>query len=196
MTSTEANTMCCSLGMNSVAVETLEENQCITSAFGLFISDNFLAQNWQNFPQKATARLPSQFFWTSASQKGCNLFFKWCSSNVTFDATSINWVPGQPNNLNGVQSCVQMTLAAGNTSLATFNDDPCTYTYNYLCEVCSNSSFIKLWLQIGLIYIKIHPRFDFICVLHTCLAFLQYFFLIISHFYFASFPSLRAIAKV
>jgi len=52
MTSNEANTMCCSLGMNSVAVETLEENQCITSAFGLYISDNFLAQIDNMFHKK------------------------------------------------------------------------------------------------------------------------------------------------
>jgi len=81
--------------------------------------------------------LPSRFYWTSASQRGCNLYFKWCSSNVTFGPTSINWIQGQPNNLNGVQACVQMTVTPGNTTLLAFNDDPCAYTYYYMCEVKS-----------------------------------------------------------
>jgi Lectin C-type domain len=78
--------------------------------------------------------LASRSYWTSASQKGCNLEFRWCSSNITFGSTSINWVMGQPNNLQGVQDCVQVALQPG-APLATFNDDPCSYSYYYLCEV-------------------------------------------------------------
>ncbi|XP_059469524.1 uncharacterized protein LOC132193130 [Neocloeon triangulifer] len=115
VSASDANYYCCTMGMTSVAVETGEENKCIATSY-------------------SQTGLPSRFYWTSASQKGCNLYFKWCSSNITFGPTSINWLQGQPNNLNGVQDCVQMTLAASNTPLASFNDDPCTYAYYYLCE--------------------------------------------------------------
>ncbi|CAB3381754.1 Hypothetical predicted protein [Cloeon dipterum] len=111
----DANYYCCSLGMSSVAVETSEENQCLSRSY-------------------ASTGLPSRFYWTSGSQLGCNLYFKWCSSNISFGSRSINWLQGQPNNLNGIQDCIQMTLSPGTNPLAAFNDDPCSYLYYYLCE--------------------------------------------------------------
>jgi Lectin C-type domain len=80
-------------------------------------------------------RFNGKTFWTSGSDEGCPFKFRWCSTGAWFSNTSVNWLPGQPNNAYGVQDCVQITLNTGTWGQSFYNDDPCTFTYPYICEV-------------------------------------------------------------
>jgi Lectin C-type domain len=115
----EAGASCCDLGMGLVSVESLNEYQCLVN---------------QN---RADMRYINKIFWTSGSDRDCPFNFKWCTAttNVSFYANSIQWQPGQPNNMNGVQDCVQLTLNAANVSENSYNDEPCLYANHFICEV-------------------------------------------------------------
>ncbi|XP_048246153.1 perlucin-like isoform X2 [Haliotis rufescens] len=42
-----------------------------------------------------------------------------------------NWVPGQPNNYKGAEDCVHIWNGFGYR----WNDAPCSYKYNFICEI-------------------------------------------------------------
>lgn len=76
----------------------------------------------------------NRIFWTSGTDLGCPFNFRWCSSNTSFTNASINWLAGQPNNLNGIQDCVQFMLTTGMWTSSAFNDESCAYANYYICE--------------------------------------------------------------
>jgi len=76
----------------------------------------------------------NRIFWTSGVDSGCPYNFRWCASNSTFNNASINWLSGQPNNLNGIQDCVQFMLTTGMWTASAFNDESCGYANYYICE--------------------------------------------------------------
>lgn len=80
----------------------------------------------------------NRIFWTSGVDSGCPFNFRWCSTNTTFTNASINWLSGQPNNLNGIQDCVQFMLTTGLWTSSAFNDESCAYANYYICEAERN----------------------------------------------------------
>jgi len=79
-------------------------------------------------------RFTNRIFWTAGVDTGCPYNFRWCPSNNTFTNSSINWLTGQPNNLNGIQDCVQVMLTTGFWTASAFNDEACSYANYYVCE--------------------------------------------------------------
>jgi hypothetical protein len=88
----------------------------------------------------------SKYYWTSGSDQACPFNFRWCTSTGYITNTSINWSPGQPNHAFGIQDCVQLMLTTGPAYSSTYDDQPCNFANNFICEVTP-----KIYLNISLL---------------------------------------------
>jgi Lectin C-type domain len=115
--------MCCSLGMSPLAIDTLEEQQCLS---------NLTKSNWKG----------NSNYWTGATQQGCRGSWSWCDPNgqKTFDPqTNLVWETGQPDDKGKNEDCIHMKLVAvtGKTPSSNFylTDRNCSDRYIFACEV-------------------------------------------------------------
>ncbi|CAB3386814.1 Hypothetical predicted protein [Cloeon dipterum] len=111
---------CCALGMETLNVGSLSEQNMLTAFSLTFNKDNWTA----NFN-----------YWTSGTQKGAPVGnFSWCDPGGPKPlVSSLIWQRGQPDNLGGNESCVHFRFVLNNTG-AILSDRNCTNKYIYACK--------------------------------------------------------------
>lgn len=63
--------------------------------------------------------------------------WSWVDCGADTEFAYSNWAPGQPNDLNGLQDCGQVT------NFGEYNDWECTRTMMYICEIWPKSKSKK-----------------------------------------------------
>ncbi|KAF4518370.1 hypothetical protein B566_EDAN007097, partial [Ephemera danica] len=141
--------MCCDIGMWSVSIETLQEQNCITS---FFKNNN-----------------PPYIFWTSAFRSGTQPgAFRWCG-NVNREISNyekLRWFPGEPNNKDGSESCIALSATPTKENLFDLN---CDTTLNMICEVC-NLSRTTLYMDFDCEFCSRTLYQEFPCILFRSIA--------------------------
>ncbi len=69
-----------------------------------------------------------QYTWIGANHKATPFEFRWAADNSGI--TYATWAPGQPDNAYGNERCIHFRNSL-------WNDLPCNYNYNFICEVSS-----------------------------------------------------------
>ncbi|XP_065346446.1 uncharacterized protein LOC135943712 [Cloeon dipterum] len=111
---------CCALGMETLNLGSLSEQNMLTAFSLTFNKDNWTA----NFN-----------YWTSGTQKGAPVGnFSWCDPGGPKPlVSSLIWQRGQPDNQGGNESCVHFRFVLNNTGTI-LSDRNCTNKYIYACK--------------------------------------------------------------
>ena len=73
-------------------------------------------------------------FWTAGRRKCSRGPFTWVPNRgIQVEMAYTNWLPGEPNNVNGNEDCVHFRVDDSNTMF--WNDTPCTRVNCFVCEV-------------------------------------------------------------
>jgi hypothetical protein len=129
--------ICCSYGLQLLAVETPEEAACLQQ-FGSMYALLFLLNT------KAIKQSTKLEFWATSSYElwtsgtadgiGCERTWGWCPSGQPF-YDNFTW--GQSLNPKpGVENCVAIAWSPGNTVI--FVDQVCSAKRAFICEVISS----------------------------------------------------------
>ncbi|XP_059483401.1 uncharacterized protein LOC132201331 isoform X2 [Neocloeon triangulifer] len=111
----ESHAKCCSLGMTTIALETMDELNCLS---------NFTSKNWgYNFN-----------YWTAGTSAGCKGQWAWCSSTISVPMMgNMTWASNQPDNADGNEKCMHMKLLQNNTGIVV-SDRNCSKLFVIACE--------------------------------------------------------------
>jgi hypothetical protein len=110
--------ICCALGMRPVWFNDGQDMQCL--------SNYVKSINWTL----------NRNYWVGGSREN-NCSWKWCTSdgasmNVSGD---VAWLPGQPDNVNGSETCLHMRVFSNGSNVA-LSDRKCADKYVMACRVC------------------------------------------------------------
>ncbi|XP_058832083.1 C-type lectin 37Db-like [Topomyia yanbarensis] len=113
----KANEFCNSIGMRLLTIRSREENDAVAQ----------FVQSTDKFNDVQC------YFWIGGSDLGEEGVFSWVATGklVTFT----NWSPGEPNNNNGTEDCMQMVFIPRFAQRWTWNDNNCKGSHMYfICE--------------------------------------------------------------
>ncbi|XP_059468652.1 uncharacterized protein LOC132192629 isoform X2 [Neocloeon triangulifer] len=104
---------CYKIGMEPLTLESIAKQECFTQ----------LASVWKY----------GSNYWTAGYSKGAD--FSWCAKNgsVLVDKAKVPWASAQPDNANGGEFCLSLSVVKANASLQV-SDQSCSSLYLFACQ--------------------------------------------------------------
>ncbi|KAI8521387.1 hypothetical protein Bbelb_011410 [Branchiostoma belcheri] len=77
-------------------------------------------------------------YWIGLNNRDTNQGYQWSDSTAV---GFTNWAPGEPNNVNGLENCVEMYQES--TGVVSWNDVSCYSLRNYVCKLAKGQPLIQ-----------------------------------------------------